>query len=82
MRTRPALLKAYRALNDAATEYVETHDLQLDLKSWGTNNELEALFETYIGTGNDESDGYLIEPSELRPVIVRARELIHEQATS
>lgn len=81
MADYPAMALAYRALNNAATEYVETHDLQLDLEAWGTDNELEALFETYIGTGDDEVDGYLIEPSELRPVIVRAQELIHGQAT-
>lgn len=67
------LLTAYRALCDAAQEYLDEHGYQVS-EAWAGAGALEGLFESEHDDPDD--DGYLIEPRDMLYVIDRAEELL------
>lgn len=74
-----SLSEAYRALNDAAREYISREGLYeyVQWESWVGAGAMEALFESR-DYRNDELDKRLIEPDQLLPIIDRAREIVAE----
>lgn len=74
-----SLSEAYRALNDAAREYISREGLYeyVQWESWRGSGAMETLFESR-DYRNDELDKRLIEPDQLLPIIDRAREIVAE----